>query len=174
MSFPKTLSRWVARASSCTASADFHTEANFEEFNVNHWQIATWKNRPLQVSVSSEVPQQGSGSLRIRVTEDADDVTVYQPVSVIRNSRYRLTGWIGTENVVVDSMETGTTGAILNIFDREDSSESILGTSDWKQVTLEFDSGEEDVLNIGCRLGQHGSSCTGTAWFDDLKLEKIE
>jgi peroxiredoxin len=155
-------------------SPDFHTEANFEEFKLSHWEIATWKSRPQQVSASSEVFHEGSSALRIHVTEDADDVSVYQAVAVIPNSRYRLTGWIRTEDVTVDPNESGTTGAILNIFDREDSSESILGTTDWKQVTLEFHTGDQNVLNIGCRLGHHGSTCTGTAWFDDLKLEKVE
>lgn len=155
-------------------SPDFNTEANFENFKLSHWEIATWKNRPQQVSAASEIFHEGSGALKIHVTEDADDVSVYQPVAVIPNSTYRLTGWIRTEDVTVDPNESGTTGAILNIFDRDDSSESILGTSDWKQVTLEFHTGDQSVLNIGCRLGHHGSSCTGTAWFDDLKLEKVE
>ncbi len=154
--------------------ADFQSEADFEGSQLSHWEISTWKNRPSQVSVSSDVFHEGSGALRIQVTEDADDVSVYQAVAVIPNSKYRLTGWIRTEGVMVDPNESGTTGAILNIFDREDSSESILGTSDWKQVTLEFHSGDQNVLNIGCRLGHHGRSCTGTAWFDDLKLEKVE
>ena len=155
-------------------SPDFHTEANFEEFKLNHWEIATWRSRPQQVSASTDVFHEGSSALRIQATEDADDVSVYQAVAVIPNSKYRLTGWIKTEDLKVDSNESGTTGAILNIFDRDDSSESILGTSDWKQVTLEFNTSEQTVLNIGCRLGHHGSSCTGTAWFDDLTLEKVE
>lgn len=153
---------------------DFQSDADFEGFQLSHWEIATWKSRPSQVSASSDVFHEGSSALRIQVTEDADDVSVYQPVAVIPNSKYRLTGWIRTEGVMVDSNESGTTGAILNIFDRDDFSESILGTSDWKQVTLEFQTGDQNVLNIGCRLGHHGSTCTGTAWFDDLKLEKVE
>ena len=155
-------------------SPDFHTEANFEEFKLSHWEIATWRSRPQQVSAASDVFHEGSSALRIQVTKDADDVSVYQAVAVIPNSTYRLTGWIKTEGVTVDPNEPGTTGAILNIFDREDSSESILGTSDWKQVTLEFHSGDQNMLNIGCRLGHHGSTCTGTAWFDNFKLEKVE
>jgi peroxiredoxin len=144
---------------------DFHTEANFENFKLSHWEIATWRSRPQQVSATSDVFHEGSSSLRIQVTEDADDVSAYQAVAVIPNSRYRLTGWIRTEDVTVDPNVSGTTGAILNIFDREDSSESILGTSDWKHLTMEFDTGDQNVLNIGYRLGHHGSSCTGTVWF---------
>ena len=142
---------------------------------MNHWQIASWRNRPSQVSISADITHQGDTALKIDVTEEADDVSLYQPVSVMPNQQYRLTGWIKTQDVVVDPQEKGMmTGACLTLYDQAVSTESILGTNDWKQITWEFNSGDASILHIGCRLGNHGSSCTGTAWFDDLKLEKVE
>jgi hypothetical protein len=149
-------------------------EATFENLVSHHWKIATWRNRPEQVSLSNDVIHEGMTALQIQVTQEADDVTLYQAVALEPNQKYRLTGWIRTDNVTVDPMETGTTGACLTIFGQTEISESVLGTSDWKQVAVEFTSGESSTLNIGCRLGHNGSTCTGTAWFDDLKLEKVE
>lgn len=157
-----------------SAPVQFAQEATFENLVSHHWKIATWRNRPEQVSLSKDVIHEGTTALQIQVTQEADDVTLYQAVALEPNQKYRLTGWIKTDNVTVDPMETGTTGACLTIYGQTEISESVLGTSDWKQVAVEFTSNESSTLNIGCRLGHNGSTCTGTAWFDDLKLEKVE
>ena len=157
-----------------STSAEFQQEATFDDSTVNHWQVTTWKNRPEQVSVSTDVIHEGTAALKMQITEDADDVSLYQPVNVVPNHLYRLTAWVKTDDVVVGLQENGTTGACLTLYDYAVSTESILGTNDWKMITLEFNSADVTVLNIGCRLGNHGSACTGTAWFDNLKLEKVE
>ena len=157
-----------------STSAEFEQEATFEDATVHHWQVTTWKNRPDQVSLSTDVMHEGVAALKMQITEDADDVSLYQPVAVVPNQQYRLTAWVKTEDVAVAPEQDGTTGACLTLFDQDVSTESVLGTSDWKQITWEFNSGDASVLNIGCRLGSHGSACTGTAWFDDLMLEKID
>ena len=152
----------------------FDEEATFENLDLSHWKIASWRNRLDQLSVSSELPHQGAAALKIQVTDEADVVALYQTITVEPNQQYRLTGWIRTENVAVGPMESGTTGACLTLYDHAVSTESILGTNEWTQITWEFNSGDASVLNIGCRLGDYGSACTGTAWFDDLKLEKVD
>lgn len=152
----------------------FGQDATFEDATVNHWQVATWKNRPEQVSLSTDVIPDGTAALRMQIIEDADDVSLYQPFIVIPNQQYRLTAWVKTEDVVVSVQERGRTGACLTRFDQAVCAESILGTSDWKQITWEFYSSDVSVLNIGCRRRGHGIACKGTAWFDDLELEEIQ
>ena len=51
---------------------------------------------------------------------------------------------------------------------------TLTGTSDWKQITWEFNSNDSSTLTLGCRMGLPDNPCTGTAWFDDLVLEKVE
>ena len=52
----------------------------------------------------------------------------------------------------------------------ENGSVPIVGTTDWTQVTFEFQTGDASTIQIGCR----SRDCTVTAWFDVLHLEKLE
>jgi hypothetical protein len=73
------------------------------------------------------------------------------------------------------SPSTRLVGECFAVLGREETSEVISATGDWKQVTLEFTTLEyETTISLGCRLGFEGQQVTGTAWFDDLKLEKVE
>ena len=66
-------------------------------------------------------------------------------------------------------------GVSMGLLNRPETSEVISATTDWKQVTLEFTTTEtETPVSPGFRLGLEGQQISGTAWFDDLKLEKVE
>jgi hypothetical protein len=52
----------------------------------------------------------------------------------------------------------------------ENGSVAVIGTTEWTQVTFEFQTGDATTMQVGCR----SRDCTGTAWFDDLHLEKLE
>jgi alpha-N-arabinofuranosidase len=84
-------------------------------------------------------------------------------------SRYRLTGWIRTEDL------TATTGlgALFNLHGMEGArSEPLTGTHDWNQVSFEFDTGDNDAVQVNCLFGGWGRA-TGRAWCDDLSLELL-
>ncbi len=85
-----------------------------------------------------------------------------------------MSAWVRTETVAV-SQNGGQAGACLTIYDltRGDRSKSIFGTTDWQKIIWEFQTEDESTLRIGCRLGHFGSTCTGTAWFDDVTLEYL-
>jgi alpha-N-arabinofuranosidase len=83
-------------------------------------------------------------------------------------SKYVLSGWIKTQNVV----PTTGLGALLNLHSREEKSEAVSGTSDWRQVRLEFDSGADESVQVNCLLGYYGLA-KGIALFDDVKLELV-
>ena len=53
-------------------------------------------------------------------------------------------------------------------------SEYVRDTTDWKQITREFQTGDVTTIQLGCRLDNPQTSDGGTAWFDDLVLEKVE
>ena len=82
-------------------------------------------------------------------------------------TRYRLTGWIKTEDVKpID----GGRGALLNLHDLQGIATSALtGTTDWTEVKVEFQTAEQSTLQINCLLGGWGRA-TGKAWYDDLTL----
>ena len=70
-------------------------------------------------------------------------------------------------------------GASIGLRNRRETSletsEVIFATTDWKQVMLEFTATEnETTVSPGFLLDLEGQQISGTAWFDDLKLEKVE
>ncbi len=115
------------------------------------------------------VAHSGQRSVRIAAAQGAD-VAWATIVAVKPYSKYRLSAWIKTDNV-----QAGTgNGALLNLHNMEPrlKTNAVTGTSDWTPVELTFDTNGYDALQVNCLLGGWGSS-TGTAWFDDVKLELV-
>jgi putative heme-binding domain-containing protein len=63
---------------------------------------------------------------------------------------------------------------MLNIHEMQDpvrgGTPALVGSHDWTQVKLDFNSGEMREVTINCLFGGWGRA-TGTAWFDDLELQ---
>jgi putative membrane-bound dehydrogenase-like protein len=104
-------------------------------------------------------------------SEQGGDVSWAVRVAVKPRTDYRLTGWIKTENV---RRIGGARGAMLNIHEMQDpvrgGTPALVGSHDWTQVKLDFNSGEMREVTINCLFGGWGRA-TGTAWFDDLELQ---
>ncbi len=94
----------------------------------------------------------------------------WQAISVEPNTNYYATMWLKTQNV--DSLEGGGVGGNLSIWNGERAG-NLLGDQDWTKVILNFNSGNRTRIEIGPRLGHHGSMCIGKIWADDLRLEKL-
>ncbi|MDW8310939.1 MAG: hypothetical protein RMK20_16325, partial [Verrucomicrobiales bacterium] len=98
------------------------------------------------------------------------DVAWAARVPVEPFARYRLAGWIKTENVAAG---TGR-GALLNVHGLAGAvTRALTGSADWTRVEVEFDAEDATTLQINCLLGGWGLS-TGRAWFDDVSLELLE
>ena len=101
--------------------------------------------------------------------EKGADASWVAIVPVRPYSRYRLAGWIKTENVVAG---TGR-GAQINVNgEGEWRTAPVAGTTDWTEAVVEFDAGANDALEVTCLLGGWGRS-TGRAWFDDVTLTRL-
>lgn len=112
----------------------------------------------------ADVGRTGNKSVLISSEEGADaGWSTQAPIKPY--SRYRLTGWIKTENL---KATTGR-GVQFNIEGIERPSKAITGTNDWTKINLEFDSDSMDGLQINCLYGGWGFA-TGKAWFDDIGL----
>jgi alpha-N-arabinofuranosidase len=83
-------------------------------------------------------------------------------------SKYRFTGWVKTENLVSES----GTGAGFRIDAMGTDSVGLSGTSDWKQVSFDFETGNNDCAVLSCLLDLK-SRAKGRAWFDDMKIEYL-
>ncbi|MBN1807325.1 MAG: glycoside hydrolase family 127 protein [Sedimentisphaerales bacterium] len=84
-------------------------------------------------------------------------------------SRYRLSGWIKTENLDAGSSK----GALLNLHNIQPlQTPALTGIKDWTKVELEFDTNENSGVQINCLFGGWGLA-KGKAWFDDIRLELL-
>lgn len=132
------------------------------------WQPARWGEGDGRATWSEDQPRSGRRCLALESAAGADCAWM-QRVGVDPRTRYRLSGWIRTENVVPG---TGR-GAFLNIQEVQSRlSQVMTGTTGWTRVEMDFDSGAHEVVQVNCLVGGWGRS-TGRAWFDDLRLEAV-
>jgi putative membrane-bound dehydrogenase-like protein len=120
----------------------------------------------LKVSLSPD-GRNGTTCLRIECAKPSDSGPAAM-VRVEKHTRYRLTGWLRTEN---HQPYNNGPGAVLNI-QGGDRTKGVKGTSDWTQVSMEFDSEDQDRIIVNCLFGGYGGA-TGTAFFDDVSLTEI-
>jgi putative membrane-bound dehydrogenase-like protein len=103
-------------------------------------------------------------------SEKGADFTWATTAKVEPNTDYRLSGWIQTENIV--NTKNGR-GALFNVHNIQPvQTPAVTGTQFWTQVEVVFDTGDRTEVGINCLLGGWGQS-TGTAWYDDVRLEKV-
>lgn len=116
----------------------------------------------------SPLARTGSHSVQI-TSEKGADASWSTVVRVKPFSKYRLTGWVKTEDV----QSLGGKGVLFNIHGMEKGQTGALaGTNDWTRLELIIETELNDALQINCLFGGWGR-VTGKAWFDDLTLEYL-
>jgi TonB family protein len=150
--------------------ANLLADGSFED-GAKNWSPRSWRGSRDVSAVVAGVSKSGKVAAVLR-SAVADDAMLWQKVAVKPKSWYLLSGWVKTEKVVIEE-KGGTRGASLSIWGSYEASRSLVGTNDWTYVTLRFGSGERKEIEVGARLGHHGSTASGTAWFDDLVLVEI-
>lgn len=106
--------------------------------------------------------------------KDYNNATFYKKIRLNKNTPYRITCMIKTEDVRILNEQYENSGAKVCIMNTEEQSDAIIGTNDWQKVTLTFYSGQHEELDVGFVLGGSSNSgnVKGKAWFSDLKIEE--
>lgn len=106
-------------------------------------------------------------------SEDFNDVFFYKKVKVKKNTAYKVSCMVKTEDVVTER-SVSVAGANISIVETSKKSESVVGTSDWQKLELMFNSDDKEELNIAFRLGCYieEDNAKGKVWFSDIKLEE--
>lgn len=149
--------------------------AHFEtavDFNSPPWQKAGWKPSQAVFSWLSNGGRNNSKCIKIfsGLTPEnvqTNDVHVFQTVTLTPNTNYTFRAWVKTENV---SSGKGASLALVNGNPWPPSSSGLIGTNDWTQLSLNFNSGATGIMTISCRLGYTNADSSGTAYFDDLTI----
>jgi len=130
------------------------------------WRTESWGGRG--DFTYAAVGRMGDHSVMISSTSGAD-IGWSQEVNVRPFCRYKLTGWIKTEDLRADSAR----GALFNLHNMQGvRSGAIKGTNDWTQVEMDFQTETQSTVQVNCLFGGWGQA-TGKAWFDDLNLQLI-
>lgn len=135
------------------------------------WTLRSWRSNRDALSIDPAKGKSGKASVLLR-SSTADDAMLWQKVAVKPKTRYLCCGWVRTEDVAV-AEKGGSMGANLSVWGGYEASKSLVGTKDWTYQALVFGSGDRTEVEVGGRLGHHGSTATGAAWFDDLVLIEI-
>ena len=168
--------------------AVFATAADVETLNSGFERlepggaIVGWRLAAVASSVGAELVgvtdemHDGVGSAKLTVRGHGKATAVSDPVALEVGKLYRLSGWIRTEGVVSDPMAKYPTAlpACLSMqalpFTMHSS--AVGGDSDWTRVDQLFIAvAAED--RVALHLGYNGTA-RGTAWFDDIRIEKVE
>lgn len=152
-----------APAKNMLANADFTAVS---EGLPQGWKLHVYGGDAKAVSMSADATGGRNGSAALKITSSAAvDAGAGYEVAVQKNTRYRFSAWIKTDNVV----KSGGQGAMLNAHGFDEKSVSIDGTKDWTAVSFEFESADNDHVLLHCLFGGYGGA-TGTAWWDDVSL----
>lgn len=141
------------------------TNPSFEEGQTG-WDFSNWHKRGT-ITVETTEKRDGTKSVSIE-NPAADDSFLKQTIAVKPKTRYRISGYIKTKDIVGKGA-----GATISLEGGFEKTEVITATKSWTKVSFEFDSGAVDKIKIGPRLGHYSSPVMGKAWFDDLTLVEL-
>lgn len=136
----------------------------------NEFYKAEYNLNKTKFTRDSEIKYSDTYSYKLE-SEDYNDAMFYKTVEVEKDTSYRVTCMVKTENVVPEK-EISSSGAQICLAETVYSSRSITGTNDWQELEFIFNSRNNETVDIGFRLGGNEENCKGTAWFSDFKLEK--
>ncbi len=100
-----------------------------------------------------------------------NDAMFYKKVKVNKNTPYKITCMVKTNNVQAENNNSGI-GAQIAIEGTTERSVAISGTQDWQKIELIFNSKNREELNIGFRLGGYLGKAKGEAWFSNFTMEE--
>lgn len=156
---------WIILIAIFIIAINFYKSNNFNEFIKSEVNLHTSEfKRDNQVKYSK------SSSYKIN-TNIKNDAIFYKKVNLKKNTPYKVTCMVKTENVIPENNISGV-GAHISIIDTTEKSISIVGTQDWQKIEMIFDSKDRQEVDVGFRLGGYLGECTGTAWFSDFTLEE--
>ena len=145
------------------------------EKGTDGWKFEAWYDRIAKAVKDPSISHQRHSSVRIDQPNPTDS-SLNQAVTLKPGTRYRLTGWIKTRDVVkpnIAKQRPGNEGASLTILGGYEKTRSVIGTNDWTFVSLDFTTKAKTELKIGCSPGHYGKLVTGTTWFADISLVEI-
>src|SRR5262249_17792449 len=127
-----------------------------------------------RVESDTEIRHGGKQSLRIQASE-LSDTALGQEVQLTPGQYYRFRGWVKTRGLdpqgarvygTFQIQQPGGRGVIASGSNHRDDTE-------WTEIPIYFQAPPDGRTRIAVFFVGFGKG-TGTAWFDDLSLEKVD
>lgn len=141
----------------------------YQKHNFNDFIKAEYNIGNSKFERDTDIKCVQSDSYKIENT-DYNDAMFYKSVNVTKNTVYKVTCKIKTENVKTKNENTDA-GAHICISNTVEKSNNVIGTTNWTDVTFYFNSKNRTQVDIGFRLGGFEDTAIGTAWFSDFTIE---
>lgn len=159
------ITSWIIIIIILILAFNFYKHNNFNEFIRSEMNLHT-----SEFKRDSETKYSKTDSYRI-TSNTKNDATIYKKVKVEKNTPYKVTCMVKTENVIPENEISGI-GAQISIIGTTEKSIAITGTQEWQKIEMIFNSKDREEVDIGFRLGGYLGECTGTAWFSDFTFEE--
>jgi hypothetical protein len=144
-------------------------DGSFEEAGAPAWTLGSWRGNRNAGHIARLKARDGK-QVAVVDSDQSDDITYKQTVAIQPKTKYLFCGWAKTQNVTI-AEKGGAAGANLSVLGGfERSPTSMTGSKDWTYLSFTFDAGDRTSIEVAVRLGHHGSTASGRAWFDDLCL----
>ena len=161
-----------------TVALPFHMDIeNSFETNVDPWQpeecpiLEMPRDDKSAVCWCDDTAHSGTHSIRLSKKE-MGRLQIFPTGAVCKvnsKTKYRLSAWVKTEQVIgAAKIELAGYAYTYNNISHKAASCELRNSSDWTRLEVELDSGEQAYIMPYMVL-----EGTGTAWFDDVMLEKI-
>lgn len=99
----------------------------------------------------------------------ANDLRIIKTYSVKPNTLYVVSVDVKTKDVVNLENPVNPLGANISVGDYNNS-RGILGTNDWQTIRVVGRSDAKGILSVSMNLGYYSDTCTGTAWFENIRV----
>lgn len=148
----------------------FEGSAGAEGWRINRY-YSTDSTTLCRVEAASDAPE-GTNVLALN-SPTKNDVRWVRTVKVQKNSYYCFSAYVKTSALTPNDDSTGANLSVLNSFSAV--SKFVASDTDWQKVTLYLSTGaKNEEITLCLRLGFYSADCAGTAFFDDVRFEKVE
>ena len=130
---------WIIIIIALIFAFKFYKTNNFNDFVRSEATLHTSKFKR-----DNEIKYSKTDSYKI-ISNEVNDATFYKKVKVKKNTPYKVTCMVKTENVVSDKNISGV-GAQISIVGTTEKSMAVTGNSDWQKIEMIFNSKIEKKL----------------------------
>ena len=167
----------LERRRSCTGK---NIVANGDFASLDGWNVSTNGT----VALDREIKVVGEASMRLVASNPSVDGPYLRACATYnldkgaermkRNTRYRISFFVKCENIHALKRDAGVSLCFHDNIDRAEPMPFLTGTMDWVHVSTEFTSKRNTNVAGPAFVRPRLTNCTGTAWFDGIRIEEID